>query len=281
MAKAAGNAMLVSCVLVLAGGCETDPVEPGGVGRSTRPSGTSPAAAEVVVGELLPSEAARRQAAAIESLREAGWTVETNGFEEAVVASLEDGPVGAENGVKLAGLETLEQVRLWNCPDVDDSLVGRLAGLPKLRVLAVRGGKLTDGCFESLARMGTLESLNVGDTPGLTGQGLDRLLTSDRFKRLYLDRTGVTDNVVTGWPVENELEMLNVNHTGLGPAASGSLSKFETLRSAFVVGTKIPPEAVAKWRTARPSCLVYDGRERPGGVEDADSKATRSRPGSR
>lgn len=278
MAKAAGNAMLVSCLLVLGGGCEADPVEPGGVGRSTKPSGTGPASAEVVVGELLPSQAARRQSAAIESLREAGWTVETNGFEEAVVASLEEDPIGAENGVKLAGLETLEQVRLWNCPDVDDSLVGRLAKLPKLRVLAVRGGKLTDGCFESLARVGTLESLNVGDTPGLTGQGLDRLLTSGRFKRLYLDRTGVTDKVVTGWPVENVLEMLNVNHTGLGPAAAGSLSKFETLRSAFVVGTKIPPEAVAKWRTTRPSCLVYDGRERPGG---ADSKATRPRPGSR
>jgi len=278
VAKAAGNAMLVSCVLVLSGGCEADPVEPGGREGSTKPSGTSLAAEDVVVGELLPSQTALRQAAAIDSLREAGWTVETNGLEEAVVASLEDGPVGAENGVKLAGLETLEQVRLWNCSDVDDSLVGRLAGLPKLRVLAVRGGKLTDVCFEALARVGTLESLNVGDTPGLTGQGLDRLLTSDRFKRLYLDRTGVTDKVVTGWPVNNALEMLNVNQTGLGSAAAGAMSKFQTLRSAFVVGTKISPEAVAKWRMARPSCLVYDGRERPG---DADSKATRPRPESR
>jgi len=147
-----------------------------------------------------------------------------------------------------------------------------------LRVLAVRGGKLTDGCLEFLARAGSLESLNVGDTPGLTGQGLDRLLTSDRFKRLYLDRTGVTDKVVTGWPVNNALEMLNVNQTGLGSAAAGAMSKFQTLRSAFVVGTKISPEAVAKWRMARPSCLVYDGRERPG---DADSKATRPRPESR
>ena len=30
VAKAAGNAMLVACVLVLSGGCEADPVEPGG-----------------------------------------------------------------------------------------------------------------------------------------------------------------------------------------------------------------------------------------------------------
>ncbi|GIT28418.1 MAG: hypothetical protein Ct9H300mP1_04640 [Planctomycetaceae bacterium] len=278
MAKAAGNAMLVSCLLVLGGGCEADPVDPGGCGpvdeafrdRSRVGGGrcgriaAQPGGATTVGGDRIASGS--------------GVDRRDQGFEEAVVASLEEDPIGAENGVKLAGLETLEQVRLWNCPDVDDSLVGRLAKLPKLRVLAVRGGKLTDGCFESLARVGTLESLNVGDTPGLTGQGLDRLLTSGRFKRLYLDRTGVTDKVVTGWPVENVLEMLNVNHTGLGPPAAGSLSKFETLRSAFVVGTKIPPEAVAKWRTTRPSCLVYDGRERPGG---ADSKATRPRPGSR
>lgn len=281
MAKAVVNAMLVTSLLVLAGGCGSDPVEPRDVAKSTKPPGTSPPSDDVVVGELLPSQTARRQAAAIELLREAGWTVETNGFEEAVVASLEDGRVGAENGAKLAGLETLEQVRLWNCRDVDDSLVGRLADLPKLRVLAVRGGQLTDGCFESLAGTATLESLNVGDTPGLTGRGLERLLTSGRFKRLYLDRTGVTDEVVSGWPVENALEMLNVNHTGLGPAAAGSLSGFETLRSAFVAGTKISLEAVAKWRTARPSCLVYDGRERPGGVEKADSKATRPPPENR
>ena len=86
--------MLVSCVLVLAGGCEADPVEPDGGARSAKPSRSSPAAEDVVVEEPQPSQAARRQAAAIESLREAGWTVETNGLEEAVVASLEDGPVG-------------------------------------------------------------------------------------------------------------------------------------------------------------------------------------------
>ena len=79
--------MLVSCVLVLAGGCEADPVEPDGGARSAKPAAASPAA-EDVVGELLPSQAARRQAAAIESLREAGWTVETNGLEEAVVAPI-------------------------------------------------------------------------------------------------------------------------------------------------------------------------------------------------
>ena len=259
--------IVVSSLLVAAGGCGDDSTGSTDAPPPPLRPGASQPAADVAVGELLPSQTARGQAHSIRTLRTAGWTVETNGVEEAVVAVLEDGEIGPENGRRLAGLETLEQIRLWNCPDADDALVGLLSGLKGLRVLAVRGGALTDDCFELLADAAALESLNLGNTPGLTGRGVKPLLTSGRIKRLYLDRTGVNDEVIGGWPVENSLEMLNLNHTRLGPNAAETLRGFAGLRSAFVVQAGISTDAVAKWRAARPGCLVYDGRERPGGSQ--------------
>ena len=263
------KAAVVTSLLVLGGscgGCGDDSSGPERV--PTLPSGaavTQPEE-EVVVGELLPSQTARTQASAIRSLRRAGLVVETNGIEEAVVASLEDGEIGRAGGRHLAGLETLEQIQLWNCPDADDALVERLAGLAKLRVLAIRGGRLTDGCFEQLSLAPALESLNLGNTSGLTGAGVAGLLSSGRIKRLYLDRTGLSDEAIALWPVKNSLEMLNVNHTRLGVPAAARLREFRGLRSVFVVQSGLSIEEVAKWRAARPDCLVYDGRERPQGV---------------
>jgi hypothetical protein len=264
------KANVVSWLLVVVGvgvgGCGGDSSGPEGV--PTLPSGAvvSQRAEDVVVGELLPSQTARAQASAIRSLRRAGFTVETNGVEEAVLASLEDGEIGSAGGRHLAGLKTLEQIQLWNCPDADDALVERLAGLAKLRVLAIRGGRLTDGCFEQLSTATALESLNLGNTAALTGVGVAQLLSTGRIKRLYLDRTGLSDEVIAGWSVKNSLEMLNVNHTRLGLRAASRLREFRGLRSVFVVQAGISIEEVSKWRVARPDCLVYDGRERPQGA---------------
>lgn len=266
--------IVMSSLLAVAAGCGDASTGPDDGPPLPRPNGASQPAEDVSVGELLPSQTAGRQVRSIEALRTAGWTVETNGVEEAVLAVLEDGEIGSENRGRLAGLETLEQIRLWNCPDADDALVRLLSGLKKLRVLAVRGGRLTDDCFGSLAGAAALESLNLGNTPGLTGRGIASLLASGRLKRLYLDRTALSEEVIGGWPAENPLEMLNVNHTRLGPAAAETLQAFPGLRSAFVVKAGIPIDVVVKWRAARPGCLVYDGRERSG--DGADDPAAES-----
>ena len=271
------KATVVSWLLVVVGGCGGCGGDSSGLeGVPTLPSGAaaSQPAKDVVVGELLPSQTARTQASAIRSLRRAGFTVETNGVEEAVVASLEDGEIGSAGGRHLARLETLEQIQLWNCPDADDALVERLSGLKKLRVLAIRGGRLTDGCFEQLSTAPALESLNLGNTAALTGVGVAQLLSTGRIKRLYLDRTGLSDEVIAGWPVKNSLEMLNVNHTRLGLPAASRLREFRGLRSVFVVQAGISIEAVSKWRAARPDCLVYDGRERPRGASTKQSEGS-------
>ena len=253
---------VVSILLLLTAGCDNNSGGPGGATGKAAVGGSADASS---VGQLLPSETAHAQAATVTALRQAGWRVETNGLEEAVIAILEDGEIGSENGRRLSGLKTLEQVRLWNCPDADDAFVERVAGLAKLRVLVIRGGRLTDACFETLLAAEALESLNLGNMSGLTGRGVAGLLARGRIKRLYLDHTSVSEEVIEAWPVENSLQMLNLNHTHLGTAAARTLQEFPTLKSVFVVQAGLATDAVAAWRRARPNCLVYDGRERPGG----------------
>jgi hypothetical protein len=260
---------LVPGLVVCSCGCGADSSDPvdvrssSAVASPSQPASSDRLASPVAVGELLPSPKAREQARAIQSLRAAGIVVETNGVEEAVLASFEDGAIGVSNGRKLAGLETLETIQLWNCPDADDGLVELLSGLASLRVLAIRGGRLTDACFDSLSLSPALESLNLGNSAGLTGDGVAGLLGRGRIKRLYLDRTALSDSVVEGWPVTNSLEMLNVNHTRLGTKSALRLREFAGLKSVFAVEAGIAAGEVATWRVARPECLIYDGRERP------------------
>ena len=225
------------------------------------------------VPQRSPSEAARGQAGTIETLRSGGWAVETNGREEAVVATWESGAVGPEAAQHLAALDTLERVTLWMCPDADDLLLDRLSGLKRLTSLTVRGGRVSDACVESLSRMTALESLNLGDTRGFTGAGLEKLMRSKGLKRVVLDGTGVTDAVVSSWPRESGLEMVNLNRTQIGAGAVASLKKMTTLRSVFVVDVTLPGDVAAAWRRDRPNCLLFDGKQEP--------SPTRSRPTSR
>lgn len=270
-------------VIVIAGGCDPGstvstgpaPVKTGRVSADSVDDGGEKTgdAKPVAVGDRI-SETGRRQQSTIAKLRQAGWTVETNGVEEALLAALEDAAVGKETGRLLVELQTLEEIRLWDCADADDRLVNQLAGLPRLRILAVRGGDLTDGCLDGLSRLPKLESLNLGGSAAVTGVGVAGLLAAGRLKRLYLDHTGLTDAELSSWPIENPLQMLNVNHTSLGDSTAKVLGRWRGLKSVFVVDTKIGVEATGRLRSSLPECLVFDGRS----VLPPAAKAIPSRP---
>ena len=158
-----------------------------GCGEAERPASKGEAgpvpskAAAVSEPKLDPSEGppasdvAKAQRETIAALEAMGFVIETNGFEEAVGAVLDERDVPADAGRQLASLETLETVRFWKCGGVDDTLVGQLAGLPELKVLATRAAAVTDAGLAHLARTPTLESLNLGDCRGVTGRGLEKL----------------------------------------------------------------------------------------------------------
>lgn len=270
--------------IVAGGGC-ADSVAPEPVAVETQRSAadavgdegeTTAGSKAVAVGARI-SEIGRRQQPAIATLREAGWTVETNGVEEAVLAALEDAAVGKEPGRLLGELQTLEEIRLWDCADADDGLVNRLATLPQLRILVARGGNLTDGCLESLSRAPKLESLNLGKSAAVTGAGVAGLLAAGRLKRLYLDHTGLTDAALLSWPTENSLQMINLNHTSLGDPAAKALGHWRGLKSVFVVDTRISVEATGRLRSSLPECIVFDGRDGP----PSAAETTPSRPAPR
>lgn len=209
------------------------------------------------------SQIGKAQHSTIEMLRRDGWTVQTNGFEEAVLVSLEDRRLGSESARRLAGLETLETIRLWNCADADDQFVAALAGLPRLKVVALRGSKVSDASWDTLARFETLESLNLGDNPGITGRGLAPLVSAGRLKRLYLDGTRVSDESLLELTGESSLEVLILNRTPITDAAIPSLKRMTSLKSLFVVKTGLGPLGLKDLAGTLEGCVIVPAPATP------------------
>ncbi|GIS61107.1 MAG: hypothetical protein CM1200mP2_33320 [Planctomycetaceae bacterium] len=202
-----------------------------------------------------------------------------NGLEEAVVASLGDGPgLDGQRGEAGGFGKTLEQVRLWSCPDFDDSLVGRLAELPKLRVLAVGEENGTDGCLEFLARGGLARIPQRGGNARPDRAGTRSAVDLGSVQGLYLDRPGRHRQGGHWLAGQQPLEMLNVNQGGLGSA--GARGRVEFPRPCGVRSSWGRKSRRRPWRNGGgpPVLPGLRGRERPG---DPDSKATRPPPESR
>ena len=256
--------LVLLCGFVGGGGCEPD--GPPGPAVSTRTpveekgqsSGSDPSERPLVEPSDGPavSPVGKDQQFTIQELRRDGWTVETNGFEEAVRVSREDQRLGVQGGRRLAKLETLETIHLWNCADADDQLVAVLAGLPRLRVLVLRGAAVSDKSWEDLVRSQSLESLNLGDNPAITGRGLAPLIAAGRLKRLYLDGTKISDAALLEISVKSSLEVLILNRTPITDAAIPSLKRMTSLKSLFVVGTGLSPAGREKLGTALPGCVI-------------------------
>ena len=202
------------------------------------------------------SRIGKAQRPTVEMLRRDGWTIQTNGFEEAVLVSLEDRRMGSESARRLTGLKTLETIRLWNCADADDQFVVALAGLPRLKVVALRGAKVSDASWDTLAQFEMLESLNLGDNPGITGRGLAPLVSAGRLKRLYLDGTRVSDESLLELTGESSLEVLILNRTPITDAVIPSLKRMKSLKSLFVVKTGLSPPGLKDLAGTLERCVI-------------------------
>jgi len=210
------------------------------------------------------SAAGTAQRETIAELERMGFVIETNGFEEAVAAVLDERDVPADAGRQLASLKTLETVRFWKCGGVDDTLVGQLAGLPELKVLATRAAAVTDSGLVHLARAASLESLNLGDCRGVTGRGLEKLAGRGTLKRLYLDGTGVTDETLALVADLALLETVVLNRTSVTDAGLAKLAGLEHLKSVFVISTAVSVEGKRHFEGQREGCVVVSGQPAAG-----------------
>ncbi|MCA9101789.1 MAG: protein kinase, partial [Planctomycetales bacterium] len=111
--------------------------------------------------------------------------------------------------------------------DVDNDVVGQIAGMPALRRLDLGATSVNDAALEALAQAKRLEWLNLRGT-GVTDSGMTAVAAIASLRDLYLSDTSVTD-------------------AGLKP-----LEELAALRSIALNGTKVTGEGVLALRAARP-----------------------------
>jgi Leucine-rich repeat (LRR) protein len=159
-------------------------------------------------------------------------------WKEGVVPQLPDPGIPfalSLNGQKLtdAGLKELERfddlksLALYNT-DLGDGQMKLLARLTSLEYLDISHTKVTDAGLRELSTLKRLRSLCLNDTE-ITDQGLEDLAAFTELKFLHLTRTMVTDEGVKHLAKLNALERLALNGAKVTGAGLGDLENLKLL----------------------------------------------------
>lgn len=134
------------------------------------------------------------------------------------------GPRIGDNGVRhLAGCAGLRELYLRETAVTDRGL-GAVCGLPEVWSLILDGTTVSDAGCASLAGMPRLSLLGLNRTR-VAGHGLACLRDNEHF-HVYLEETPATDDGVIALAGRlSNLQLLSLNHTGVGDRAARALSE--------------------------------------------------------
>jgi Leucine-rich repeat (LRR) protein len=102
--------------------------------------------------------------------------------------TIEDGADLTADDVALFGrLSDLRALRIQNFRELDDAMVGRLAGLEKLEVLALTNSGITDAGIQAIVQLfPNLVELDLSSNTNLTGAALKTIAGLTKLERLTL-----------------------------------------------------------------------------------------------
>jgi len=152
---------------------------------------------------------------------------------------------------KLAGLQHLQKVDLWNSEVTDEGLKGvgslkhlrslslqatqitgsgmkELVGLEELRELNLGVTQITSDGLKKIAGLKRLESLSLWHARDVNDDSLKSLAGSSKLRTLVLDGTGVTDQGMNNLKSWKQLESLSLHRTAIsdkGVRCLGSVGK--------------------------------------------------------
>jgi len=131
--------------------------------------------------------------ARIESLPGATIAVDPAGDVTAIV--IPDGSAVTADDVALVGrLVTLEKLHVLNCRTFDDAQMARLAGLGRLRSLAITNSGIGDDAVATIAAaFPDLVELDLSSNVNLTGTAMRSIAALEKLERLALVQTRFND----------------------------------------------------------------------------------------
>ena len=137
-----------------------------------------------------------------------------------------------------------------------DVNVESIAALTKLEVLNMGGATVSDAGMEALSSLMNVHTLDLSRMD-ITAKGLKPLAALPKLRRLNLwQASRLDDSAVNSLAAIKSLEVLDLADTSITDAALPGLEQMSSLKILFVGGTKVTPEAVARFQKARPDCRI-------------------------
>lgn len=149
---------------------------------------------------------------------------------------------GGEKGIAhLHGLSNLAGLRVLDLPEFTDLGMARLADLKGLRLLRLRGTKVTDGGLVHLRHLAKLEFLGLSSSK-FTDRALEHVRGLTHLNSLRLDDAKVTDRGLERLKLAGlltRLEFLSLSGTQVTDAGLAELRGMKRLERLFLSRTRI------------------------------------------
>lgn len=155
----------------------------------------------------------------------------------------------------IAGMDKLVNLSLDNC-DMTDAGVSGLGKLPLVDLTIYQAPSVTDAGLEVLANFNGLQRLTLRDVPPAKGTALAKLPNPQKLVSLNMSQSGVGDAEVAHLTEMTNLESLNLSETQLTDQAVDALAKLTSLKEMVLTQTSISEEGMNRLRAALPDCSI-------------------------
>lgn len=166
-----------------------------------------------------------------------------------------------------------------------------LAQLTKLKKIRVSNAEISTKALEVLAKIESLEDIDLSQTPIGVGNDLALLAGLPNLKRLNLYSTSIsnrsldalkefksaekivwlnidkcllTDGAISKLTPLKNLEWLHLGRTGLTDPGLEELAKLASLKEVSITNTNVTKEGVEKLKAALPGCKINENVDAPG-----------------
>jgi hypothetical protein len=133
----------------------------------------------------------------------------------------------------LAQLSTLQALRLFENPRLEDKHLAILATMPRLTELFIRNDGITDDGIANLASMSNLKFLSLDRCKKLTDKSLDTIEKMTNLERLSMTETGLSMEGVHRIAKMKNLKTICISHLPCDSSCIRELAKLNPERLAL------------------------------------------------
>jgi hypothetical protein len=160
-----------------------------------------------------------------------------------------------DKGLMAIGKLTNVQMLFANSLEITGAGVMKTAWPQSLTILSLGTNKLGDDCMQKFVGLKNLRHVCVGRA-SLTDAGAKLLAQNHNITNIEIPDNNITDKGVAYFAAMPKLQHLDITHTSVTDRSLTELQNVKTLHSVRLSPRNFSPEAMAKFRKARPNCIL-------------------------